>query len=515
MLMKDLASAAPWGIVIYDVHDAASCYANDACRDLFGGLPREKHGEENKAPSWLDMVALEDRRAVADSLALLEKPGDTSECTFRPAGAASPAGYASPAGSAGHVKRITMKAALVELDGSRYIILYLADATSGRKDESATIACKEAAIDAYRQQLQIIDSVSETDLICKGRCNLTLGKTFYDQSFDHERRFPFGEDYDENLETVAQSAASANEASRILELYSRESLIARFERGLVETSFTYMRKSQTASLLWTEIRCHAFKVPGNREIMCFAYAYDRSVQVLESKVAKRLAETEHDYLAIIDLEDRLIYMYNIGHDVEETNPRKTPQYDDDVAFAVEKVVVPEDRAHALACMSLENIVRHLDEDGTYSFTFGVVDPQGKVMRKALNYCYLDDSKRDVLMSRTDVTALYNAEQEQIRQTNEAMRAAQKASEAKSDFLSNMSHEIRIPMNAIMGLTQLAREELVGNETVASYLESIELSSNYLLDIINDILDMSRIENGKLEMDYTWVPQNVMPTPASA
>lgn len=492
--MKVLVSAAPCGVVVSDAHDKSTLFINDAFLALFGNLSEEVESEQG---NWLDMVVPEDRSLVLDNLRALDAATDIVECKFRITRKDE------------QVVLIAMRSSFVELGNRQCLISYLTDITSGDENKSATMVQKEADIEAYGKQLKIIDDVNEKDLIYKGRCNLTMNKTLYEQCMNDGRSLPFGEEYDKNLEMIAQTAASANEASKIMEMFGRHSLIGRFEQGITETSYTYMRKSQATSLLWTELWCHTLRIPETDEVMCFAYAYDRSVQVLESKVVKRLAETEHDYLAIIDLEDRLVYMYNIKQEAEETNPRKTPKYDDDVTFAVERVVAPEDREHALACMSLENIVSQLDENGFYSFSFSVIDPKGKMMRKALNYCYLDDSKRDVLMSRTDVTALYNAEQEQIRKTNEAMQAAQKASAAKSDFLSNMSHEIRTPMNAIMGLTQLSREELVGNDVVVGYLESIEQSSNYLLSIINDILDMSRIESGKLEMDYTWVAQNAL------
>lgn len=81
--------------------------------------------------------------------------------------------------------------------------------------------------------------------------------------------------------------------------------------------------------------------------------------------------------------------------------------------------------------------------------------------------------------------------------------------AKTDFMSNMSHEIRTPMNAIIGMTKIAQNELnddgnIDKDTILSNLNDIETSSNYLLSIINDILDMSRIESGKLEFNREWV-----------
>ena len=75
-----------------------------------------------------------------------------------------------------------------------------------------------------------------------------------------------------------------------------------------------------------------------------------------------------------------------------------------------------------------------------------------------------------------------------------------ASRAKSDFLSRMSHEIRTPMNAIIGMTTLARQHTADREAVEEYLGKIDQSSQYLLGLINDVLDMSKIESGKLELE---------------
>lgn len=78
--------------------------------------------------------------------------------------------------------------------------------------------------------------------------------------------------------------------------------------------------------------------------------------------------------------------------------------------------------------------------------------------------------------------------------------ANKASEAKSAFLTNMSHDIRTPMNAIMGFTTLASNHVTETERVRDYLVKIRTSSAHLLNLINDILDMSRIESGKAFLD---------------
>lgn len=88
-----------------------------------------------------------------------------------------------------------------------------------------------------------------------------------------------------------------------------------------------------------------------------------------------------------------------------------------------------------------------------------------------------------------------------RQLQEAVEEARKASQAKGEFLSRMSHEIRTPMNGIIGMTTVALQHVAEPEKVADCLGKISLSSKHLLVLINDVLDMSKIESGKLELRH--------------
>ena len=95
-----------------------------------------------------------------------------------------------------------------------------------------------------------------------------------------------------------------------------------------------------------------------------------------------------------------------------------------------------------------------------------------------------------------------ADKEINQALSEAVRAAETANRAKSTFLSNMSHDIRAPMNAIIGFTTLAVSNMDDKERVQDYLSKILASGNHLLSLINDILDMSRIESGKIHLEET-------------
>ncbi len=111
-----------------------------------------------------------------------------------------------------------------------------------------------------------------------------------------------------------------------------------------------------------------------------------------------------------------------------------------------------------------------------------------------------DTSHGMVLGLRSVDAETRYEMEQKGLLEDALLQANRASKAKSTFLSNMSHDIRTPMNAIVGFTALAMTHIDHRDQVEEYLKKIMTSGNHLLSLINDILDMSRIESGKMHLD---------------
>ncbi len=110
----------------------------------------------------------------------------------------------------------------------------------------------------------------------------------------------------------------------------------------------------------------------------------------------------------------------------------------------------------------------------------------------------------VLLACSDISAEKEKEIEQDRNLRNALALAEHANKAKTNFLNSMSHDIRTPMNAIMGYTALATTHIDNKEQVMDYLQKISTSSQHLLSLINDVLDMSRIESGVVKLDESQV-----------
>lgn len=144
--------------------------------------------------------------------------------------------------------------------------------------------------------------------------------------------------------------------------------------------------------------------------------------------------------------------------------------------------------------------------GGYDFVFPYRS-QTEIRYKQINVLWGDQNRKTVCVVRADVTDMLLAERRSKATLEKALAAAEEANRAKSDFLSNMSHDIRTPMNAIMGMTTLAVAHLDERERVADCLQKISVSSRHLLSLINDVLDMSRMDRSKIALNLVELSLN--------
>jgi signal transduction histidine kinase/CheY-like chemotaxis protein len=150
-------------------------------------------------------------------------------------------------------------------------------------------------------------------------------------------------------------------------------------------------------------------------------------------------------------------------------------------------------------MQISRLVEQLADKQQYIIQFSMREKDGSVRRKEMRYSYADKEAGLIAFSRRDVEDMVQAEKRKQEMLERARDTAERASSAKSEFLSRMSHEMRTPMNAITGLVALAEREVDKPAAIRDYLEKISVSSHHLLNLINDVLDMSKIENGELKL----------------
>lgn len=168
---------------------------------------------------------------------------------------------------------------------------------------------------------------------------------------------------------------------------------------------------------------------------------------------------------------------------------------------IQTCVYEDDREALRKAVSLEELKKELKEKKICYANYRVLcNGEIKYFQMKAVRAGTEESSSGVVLGFRSVDEEIRNEMEQKNLLEDALLQANRASKAKSVFLSNMSHDIRTPMNAIVGFTSLAITHIDRKEQVESYLKKIMASGNHLLSLINDVLDMSRIESGKMHLE---------------
>lgn len=171
---------------------------------------------------------------------------------------------------------------------------------------------------------------------------------------------------------------------------------------------------------------------------------------------------------------------------------------------IENMIAPSFQKNYMAFTDISTMESRLKEHDSISCISQTI--KGAWMRSMIvpQKCDEKGNLSTVLLAISDVTEEKEHELEQDRILRNALSSAEHANWAKTAFLNNMSHDIRTPMNAIIGFTSLAAEHLDDREIIRDYLEKISTSGKHLLSLINDVLDMSRIESGSVKIENNKV-----------
>ena len=204
-----------------------------------------------------------------------------------------------------------------------------------------------------------------------------------------------------------------------------------------------------------------------------------------------------DRFVVCDLENDRYRFYNLQGEMIYA---PTGTYHDFVEQVVAKYKTLEPLDALAALISPENIRKNLqDENDIYKFEYCSIDENTYKIASFIPLEWDGTKLVKALLASMDVSQEKKAEIESHKALKDAYRAAENASRAKTEFLSNMSHDIRTPMNAIVGLTAIAGANIESQDRVVECLGKITKSSRHLLGLINEVLDMARIESGRMSL----------------
>ncbi len=257
-----------------------------------------------------------------------------------------------------------------------------------------------------------------------------------------------------------------------------------------------------AGLIYVEYR-RVIEDKVNRELELKSEIIEKqSIEVRQSHDLLVTLASEYQALYLINVDEDNYERYSVDEEMAKNLGNKfdnITKYSEASDAYIENFISDEYQAEMKENLALSNIKKELRNKKTITFYFANLS--GK-------YCEIRFVKtEDIDVPPHFVAFTFADKDEEIRKDKEyeeslhnAIDRAEAANKAKSEFLFAMSHDIRTPMNAIVGFTNMAKKYIDDGKKVSDYLTKVESSSNQLLNLINDILDMSRIESGNVVLD---------------
>ena len=293
-----------------------------------------------------------------------------------------------------------------------------------------------------------------------------------------------------------------------------------FEKGEDHISHRYWTKDSLGNPMLAEQHIVMYRDLTNNDLLAITYVLDHTkIEELHTRDAeqKRLLEddikkieglaSQYSTLYFLDLNAKEYSKYNIGEKVfdesMEPDSRDVNYYFNRFKELVLAYAHPNFR-DKLVKFADENYLKEILRDKKrYAYRFLNTGKNGEYQWLELVLIKFDKANEEtsnIAFAFLNVDEEERANEAQRKALVDALAAAEHANRAKTAFLNNMSHDIRTPMNAIIGFTALAAAHLDNEETTRDYLNKISTSSNHLLSLINDVLDMSRIESGRVKIE---------------
>ena len=380
----------------------------------------------------------------------------------------------------------------VQDDGVWYAFCNYFDITEIKKNERRA----QALYESVRAELETLSS----DRLVTLRLNLT--QDIVEDRHGREK-YPVdssGQSISKHIEERLATFPLERDRKKFLELFSTESLLKSFDRGENFISEILFSRRPSGRKCFVEYTVTLNQNPQSGDIMAFATESDYNTEMVNNAVLQKV---------LVEQYDMITYLVDGGYGVVIGDsarikrgsifPKKRTG---DYAEYIEKQIKPvltgseEEIQKSLDALSLERIESELSKKESYEVNISCFI-NNEIFYKRFVFYAVDKEAKFYVLLKSDTTKIQREQIMRNTQLKAALDTANQASIAKTAFLSSMSHEIRTPLNAIIGLDSIALKEPNLSARTRSHLRKIGDSAKHLLNLINDILDMSRIESGRM------------------
>ena len=305
---------------------------------------------------------------------------------------------------------------------------------------------------------------------------------------------------DEHFIATAETIVNDAVKERVLLDYTCLHLLELFKSGRSQIACDYPVRTSYGGIMWVHSTLYMMQNPVTGDVEGITDSKDITQQKRNEKIISKIASGSSDYIGVIDVTSGMFELHDGIWNKGQIPAGRMVRYETPLSKLASEYIAPEERNAFLEQVQIANLQTALAAKPMHLVSYNFIDKNhgGARLKKQIRFSWLDENKKEILAIQQDVTDIYLKEQARIAELEEAKRTADVANQAKSEFLSRMSHDMRTPLNGIIGMVYLTGKMDLP-ETVRGNLKKINTSSKFLLNLINDILDMSKVESGKLEL----------------
>ncbi len=305
---------------------------------------------------------------------------------------------------------------------------------------------------------------------------------------------------DNELDAITSIATSSGQNPSLSSALTRKELLTMFMNGTRSKDWDFFYQFKTGIINWFRLSVELTSNPHTNCIEANIYLRDITNTKIMSISKDSVLDEEVEYIFWLDLSNANCHFIHHANNVSWLpSGQEQVDYYSMIEKMLSDVVSSKDREQVEDFFALKYLTVKLKDKQAANCTFEIITDNLRIAIKQVHSYFLNGNQNIIVFICRDITDITLFEKLQNEKLSKAIEQAEKANASKSDFLSRMSHDLRTPMNGVIGIAELAEDELDKPDAIKEDLRKIKSSSKYMVSLLNDILDMAKIESGKLEI----------------
>ena len=302
---------------------------------------------------------------------------------------------------------------------------------------------------------------------------------------------------DDKVRSSILGIIDEKDRDRVRDTLFAKAMLKKYHNGETSFSCVYRRELPDEGLCWVETVVSIIKKPKTGEPVAFLHCRNIDREKKDELAIKTIMDEEIESVTIIKTKTGMAHIVKIGNEIPELLQKEEFDFNDEYRKIISLKILTEDQSVSDKFYVVSEMMKELENEDVIKTIYRIREEDGSIRRKKARAFYLDETHKDIVVIRRDITDLYDEECRQQDKLQKAVERANDANKAKSIFVSNMSHDMRTPLNAVLAFSNEAILNDASEDKLREYLDKIHISGEYLLSIINDVLDMSKIEQNKV------------------